>query len=151
MTVLETLASLLPTQRLAVMDLVERAGIDVAPWYASAEGRPVRNQRANPTYCYDWAFGSEKEGFLVCIWHGSLKPLDLPSCPAIVYNENFRELALGLDRKAIDRTQPSDKRNSARSQAARAHYAAERDENAVRLSASLDSKGATLAHQSYAT
>jgi hypothetical protein len=44
----------------------------------------------------------------------------LPSGPAIVYNENFRDLALGLDRKAIDRTQPSDERNRARSQAKRA-------------------------------
>jgi len=120
MTVRETLASLLPTRRLAVMDLVEQAGIDVTPWYATAEGRPVRNPRANPKYCYDWAFGSEKEGFLVCIWHGSLKPLDLPSSPAIVYNENFRDLALGLDRIAIDRTQPSEERNRARSQAKRA-------------------------------
>ncbi len=120
MTVRETLASLLPTQRLAVMDLVEQAGIDVAPWYTTAEGRPVGNPRANPKYCYDWAFGSDKEAFLVCIWHGSLKPLDLPSGPAIVYNENFRDLALGLNRKAIDRTQPNEERNRARSQAHRA-------------------------------
>lgn len=120
MTVLETLASLLPTQRLSVMDLVEQAGIDVAPWHMTAEGRPVKNPKANPSFCYDWAFGSEKEGFLVCIWHGSLKPLDLPSGQAIVYNENLRDLALGLDRKAIDRTQPSDERNRARSQAHRA-------------------------------
>ncbi|MBP8018420.1 MAG: HNH endonuclease [Hylemonella sp.] len=120
MTVLETLASLLPTQRLSVMDLVEQAGIDVTPWHTTAEGRPVKNPRANPSYCYDWAFGSKKEGFLVCIWHGSLKLLDFPSGQAIVYNENFRDLALGLDRKAIDRTQPSEERNRARSQAHRA-------------------------------
>lgn len=120
MTVPETLASLLPTQRLSVMDLVERAGIDVTPWHTTADGRPVKNPKANPSYCYDWAFGSELEGFLVCIWHGSLKLLDLPAGQAIVYNDNFRELALGLDRKAIDRTQPSDERNRARSQAQRA-------------------------------
>jgi 5-methylcytosine-specific restriction protein A len=117
---IEVLAALKPTQRLSVMDLVEQAGIDVAPWHTTAEGRPVRNPRANPSFCYDWAFGSEKEGFLVCIWHGSLKPLDLPSGQAIVYNENFRDLALGLDRKAIDRTQPNEERNRARSQAHRA-------------------------------
>jgi 5-methylcytosine-specific restriction protein A len=120
MSDLETLASLLPTQRLSVMDLVEQAGIDVTPWHTTAEGRPVKNPRANPSYCYDWAFGSKKEGFLVCIWHGSLKLLDFPSGQAIVYNENFRDLALGLDRKAIDRTQPSEERNRARSQAHRA-------------------------------
>lgn len=120
MTVIETLAGLMPKQLLSVMDLVEQAGIDVKPWNTTAEGRPVRNPKANPSFCYDWAFGSEKEGFLVCIWHGSLKPVDLSSGQAIVYNENFRELALGLDRKAIDRTQPGDERNRARSQAHRA-------------------------------
>jgi 5-methylcytosine-specific restriction protein A len=120
MSVSETLASLLPTQRLAVMDLVEQAGIDVTPWQTTADGRLVKNPRANPSYCYDWAFGSEREGFLVCIWHGSLNLLDLPAGQAIVYNENFRDLALGLDRKAIDRTQPSEERNRARSQAHRA-------------------------------
>jgi len=120
MNLAETLASLLPAQRLAVMDLVEQAGIDVSKWHTTAEGRPVRNPRANPSYCYDWAFGSEQEGFLVCIWHESLKLLDLPTGEAIVYNENFRDLALGLDRKAIDRTQPGDERNRARSQAKRA-------------------------------
>jgi hypothetical protein len=102
------------------MDLVDQAGIDVTSWRTTDKGRPVKNPRANPSYCYDWAFGSEKEGFLVCIWHGSLKLLDFPSGQAIVYNENFRDLALGLDRKAIDRTQPTDERNRARSQAARA-------------------------------
>jgi 5-methylcytosine-specific restriction protein A len=120
MSDLETLASLLPTQRLSVMDLVEQAGIEVTPWHTTAEGRPVKNPKANPSFCYDWAFGSENEGFLVCIWHGSLKLLDLPSGQAIVYSENFRELALGLDRKAIDRTQLREERNRARSQAHRA-------------------------------
>lgn len=120
MNLRETLASLLPTERLSVMDLVEQAGIDVTPWQTTAEGRPVKNPKANPSYCYDWAFGSEKEGFLVCIWHGSLSLLDLPTGQAIAYSENFRELALGLDRKAIDRTQPSEERNRARSQAHRA-------------------------------
>ncbi len=120
MSMVETLASLLPTQRLAVMDLVEQAGIDVTPWHTTADGRQVRNPRANPSFCYDWAFGSEQDGFLVCIWHESLKLLDLSAGLAIVYNENFRDLALGLDRKAIDRTQPSDERNRARGHAKRA-------------------------------
>jgi 5-methylcytosine-specific restriction protein A len=120
MSDLDTLASLLPTQRLSVMDLVEQSGIDVTPWLTTADGKPVKNPKANPSFCYDWAFGSEKEGFLVCIWHGSLKLVDFPPGQAIVYNENFRDLALGLDRKAIDRTQPHEERNRARSQAHRA-------------------------------
>jgi 5-methylcytosine-specific restriction endonuclease McrA len=46
-----------------------------------------------------------------------LEVFDLPSGQAIGYNENFREPALELDRKAIDRTQPGDKRHGMRRQA----------------------------------
>ncbi len=60
-----------------------------------------------------WTAGGDRHAW-------SLKRLDLPSGQAIVYNENFRDLALGLDRKAIDRTQPNEERNRARSQAHRA-------------------------------
>ena len=41
MSMAATLASLLPTQRLAVMDLVEQAGIDVTKWQTTAGS--VRN------------------------------------------------------------------------------------------------------------
>jgi hypothetical protein len=116
-TIQETLGNLMPKERLCVMDLVEQAGIDVRPWYTKANGKPVKNPKANPSFCFDWAFGSEKEGFLVCIWHRSLEVFDLPSGQAIGYNENFREPALELDRKAIDRTQPGDKRHGMRRQA----------------------------------
>lgn len=113
------LAALMPTARLAVMDLLEQAGIDVSPWLVTAEGKPVKTPRANPHYCYNWAFGSEAEGFLVCVWHSSLRVIDLPVGPAIAYQENIRDLALRLDRIAIDRTQPTADRNRARDQAKR--------------------------------
>jgi 5-methylcytosine-specific restriction protein A len=116
----EVLAGLRPTQLLNVMDLIAQAGIDVVPWQTTAEGKPVKNPRANPSFCYDWEFGSEKEGFLVCVWHASLSMIDLPSGPVIAYKENIRDLALGLDLMAIDRTQPRDERSRARSQAKRA-------------------------------
>ena len=116
----EVLAGLIPTKLLNVMDLIAQAGIDVVPWQTTADGRPVKNPRANPSFCYDWEFGSEKEGFLVCVWHASLSLIDLPSGQAIAYKENIRDLALGLDRMAIDRTQPGDERSRARSQAKRA-------------------------------
>lgn len=114
------LAGLMPTERLFVMDLLEQVGIDVAPWRVTAEGRPVKKPRANPHYCYNWAFGSEAEGFLVCVWHASLRQIALANGPAIAFQDNVRDLALALDRIAIDRTQPTADRNRARDQAKRA-------------------------------
>lgn len=119
-TIQQTLADLKPRSLQAVMDLVQEAGIDVAPWAKKRDGTPVKEPRANPHYCYEWAFGSEAEGFVLCVWHASLKEINLPDGPALGYQENLRQLALSLDRIAIDRTQPSDDRNRARDQAARA-------------------------------
>ncbi|KAB2876384.1 MAG: HNH endonuclease [Burkholderiaceae bacterium] len=115
-----TLASLRPTHRHAVMDLVAQAGIDVGPWAVKRDGTPVRKPRENPAYCYDWAFGSDAEGYVLCIWHDSLGEVVLPQGAALAFQENVRQLALSLDRIAIDRTQPSDIRNRARDQAGRA-------------------------------
>ncbi len=119
-TIQQTLADLKPRSLQAVMDLVQEAGIDVAPWAMKRDGTPVNEPRANPHYCYEWAFGSEAEGFVLCVWHASLKEVSLPIGPAVGYQENLRQLALSLDRIAIDRTRPSDERNRARDQAARA-------------------------------
>lgn len=70
------LSDLLPTRREAVMDLVERAGIDVSAWHFTVDGREVENPRANPNYCYDWSFGSQEEGFVLCLWHEDLEEED---------------------------------------------------------------------------
>ena len=67
------LAGLVPAGREAVMDLVERAGVDVSAWQFTADGRTVDHPRANPHYCYDWCFGSPAEGFVLCLWHGDLE------------------------------------------------------------------------------
>jgi 5-methylcytosine-specific restriction protein A len=114
------LAALMPTERLFVMDLLQQAGLDVAPWHVTGAGTAVKTPRANPAYCYDWAFGNEAEGFVVCVWHASLQPVSLPLGPAIAYQENIRDRALALDRIAIDRTQPLADRNRSRDQAKRA-------------------------------
>lgn len=115
-----TLAQLKPTHRHAVMDLVAQAGIDVGPWAFKRDGTPVREPRANPAYCYEWAFGSDAEGYVLCIWHESLKEVLLPQGAVLAFQENVRQLALSLDRIAIDRTEPTDVRNRARDQAGRA-------------------------------
>lgn len=116
----ETLLELKPRKLHSVMDLVQEAGIDVAPWATKRDGTPVKEPRANPHYCYEWAFGNETEGFVLCVWHASLKEISLVIGPALAYQENLRQLALSLDRIAIDRTRPGDERNRARDQAARA-------------------------------
>lgn len=67
------LSDLIPTGREAVMDLVALAGIDVSAWHFTADGRAVDNPRANPSFCYDWSFGSPEEGFALCLWHGDLE------------------------------------------------------------------------------
>jgi 5-methylcytosine-specific restriction protein A len=115
-----TLAALMPTERHFVMDLLEQAGLDVSPWRVTGDGKAVKTPRANPAYCYDWAFGNEAEGFVICVWHASLRPVSLPTGPAIAYQENIRDLALALDRIFIDRTQPGADRNRSRDQAKRA-------------------------------
>lgn len=115
-----TLAALMPTERHFVMDLLEQAGLDVSPWRVTGDGKAVKTPRANPAYCYDWAFGNEAEGFVICVWHASLRPVSLPTGPAIAYQENIRDLALALDRIFIDRTQPGADRNRSRDPAKRA-------------------------------
>lgn len=120
------LDDLRPTARHSVMDLVAQAGIDVSRWAFkrdpkdSARTLPVAEPRANPKYCYEWVFGDEAEGYVLCVWHESLRVVDLAIGPAICLEENIRELALSLDRIALDRTRDSAERNRARDQARRA-------------------------------
>ena len=120
------LEKLRPDARHAVMDLVAQARIDVSAWAVKVDPKnpghamPVAQPRANPKYCYDWAFGDEAQGYVLCVWHASLKVIQLPIGPGIGYEENIRELALSLDRIAIDRSRDTAERNRARDQARRA-------------------------------
>jgi len=120
------LADLRPTARHSVMDLVAQAGIDVSGWTFKPDPKdstrtvPVAKPRANPKYCYEWAFGDETDGYVLCVWHESLRVVDLATGPAIGLEENIRELALSLDRIDLDRTRDAAERNRARDQARRA-------------------------------
>jgi len=116
----QTLAALKPTKLHAVMDLVQQAGIDTTPWATKGDGTPVKAPRANPHFCYEWAFGTESQGFVLCVWHASLKPVQRPTGPEVVYSENLRQLALSLDRVATEKGRRSEDRNRARDQAKRA-------------------------------
>jgi 5-methylcytosine-specific restriction protein A len=110
------LESLRPSQKAAIMDVVAAAGIDVSKWAIKQDGTPVQEPKKNPNYCYEWAFGGGEEPTLLCVWHRSLAE----SKGSIDYEGNLRELALSLDRVAIDRTNPAHVKSRARDQAKRA-------------------------------
>jgi 5-methylcytosine-specific restriction protein A len=115
-TTAESIESLRPQREGMIMDMVAEAGIDVSQWSVKKDGSPVLNPRANPNYCYEWAFGGNGEPTALCIWHPSLKV----SQGAISYEDSLRQYALELDRLAIDRTNPSHVKSRARDQAKRA-------------------------------
>lgn len=110
------LKDLRPRRAAQIMDLVAAAGIDVSPWERKKDGSAVSNPRANPQYCYEWAFGGDGEPMALCLWHESIRVAD----SLIVYEGNVRERAMGLDRVAIDRGNEPDVRSRARDQAKRA-------------------------------
>ena len=70
------LSTLRPTQDLRIMDLVEKAGVDVELWSRRADGSATDIPAANPKYCYDWAFGGSAEPTVLRVWHEQLKAED---------------------------------------------------------------------------
>lgn len=110
------LEALRPQHAGRVMDLVEAAGIDVSQWAFRQDGSQVPRPAANPNYCYEWAFGGNGEPNLLCVWHRSMAVSD----GLIIYEDCIRDLALKLDRVAIDRTNPAHVKSRARDQAKRA-------------------------------
>jgi 5-methylcytosine-specific restriction protein A len=110
------LESLKPQRNRTIMDLVAEAGIDVVPWAMRQDGTAVRNPRANPSYCYEWAFGGNGQPSVVCVWHTSTTVSD----GLIFYEDNLRQHALSLDRIAITKENPPHVKSRARDQAARA-------------------------------
>jgi len=110
------LEGLKPAHDNKIMDLVEAAGVDVAPWAFTQDGRPVKVPQSNPSYCYEWAFGGGKEPTVLCVWHRSIAT----DADRIVYLGSVRDYALRLDPMTFDRSQPAHVRSRARDQAKRA-------------------------------
>lgn len=110
------LESLRPTTKTNVIDLIAEAGVDVSPWHFRADGTAIDAPAENPSYCYDWAFGSTFEHIVLCIWHGSLAV----DGETIVYAENMRKLGTALQRIAADPSRDAKDRDRARQQATRA-------------------------------
>lgn len=65
------LESLVPNERLRVIDLVRMAGVDVSDWGNFKGGR--EKAAVNPKYCYEWAFVQPRKVAVLCIWFDSLK------------------------------------------------------------------------------
>jgi hypothetical protein len=58
-----------PIQKFRVMDLLEKARVDVSHW----KNYKGKSPAANPKYCYNWSFEQPGEVVVVCLWHRSLK------------------------------------------------------------------------------
>lgn len=112
----QTLRSICPDSEGMIMDLVAEAGIDVAPWKIKKDGSPVSNPRANPHYCYEWAFGGGDEPTALCVWHRDLRV----GKGNIEYVDSVRQFALKLDSVAIEARNPAHVKSRARDQAKRA-------------------------------
>lgn len=112
----KTLESIRPSVEGMIMDLVAEAGIDVTPWQKRTDGAPVKNPRANPHYCYEWAFGGEIQPTALCVWHRDAAI----SQDEIAYEDSLRQFALKLDLVAIERNNPAHVKSRARDQAKRA-------------------------------
>ncbi|MCT7294605.1 winged helix-turn-helix domain-containing protein [Ralstonia sp. CHL-2022] len=69
---LSTLEDLRPRCHELIYDILQRVPISVEAWHTTKTGRPVKNFRANPRFCYNWSFGSPEEGYAVCLWHENL-------------------------------------------------------------------------------
>lgn len=112
------LSQLRPTEKPNLIDLLSQAGHDVSEWSYRTDRTSVSNPASNGRFCYDWAFGSEREGIVLCVWHKSLA-LD---GERLEYRENLRALGNELSNIASSsRRGPSD-RDRARQQASRARH-----------------------------
>ncbi len=88
----DALENLRPRTKETIFDLLQQVGISTDEWLTRTDGNSVTEVKANPNFCYNWSFGSLREGFALCIWHSTLEILN----QQIVFNENLRELAVRL-------------------------------------------------------
>lgn len=110
------LQSLKPKTKTNVMALLAELGHDTDYWTHTKDGNPVERPAANPSYCYDWSFGSAVEGIVLCVWHDSIEP----EGSRLVFKENMRSLDEGLSALAFNRSRNAKERDRARQQATRA-------------------------------
>lgn len=69
-----TLDSLKPTSRQKVFDLAQEAGFDVTDWIQSSN-KP-NAFKANPKYCYEWAYVQPGEVVVLNLWFSAMREQD---------------------------------------------------------------------------
>lgn len=110
------LLSLRPQSKTNVMALLDELGHNTEYWTRTKEGNAVGKPAANPSYCYDWSFGSAREGIVLCVWHDSI---DIEG-DHLIFEENMRSLDEDLSTLAFNQSRHHKERDRARQQAARA-------------------------------
>lgn len=84
---MQELESIKPKKKLLVFDLVEQAGFNMSDWVDSS--KDPRGPKADPKYCYEWAFLEPGVAVVLNLWHEAMVVED----GAIVQRGNFREEA----------------------------------------------------------
>ncbi|WP_160299297.1 MULTISPECIES: HNH endonuclease [pseudomallei group] len=69
----EALDSLVPRRKEIIYDILQKADISVEGWHWRKDGSEVEDFRSNPQFCYNWSFGSLGEGYVLCLWYGTLQ------------------------------------------------------------------------------
>lgn len=113
---LDVLEALRPRTKETIFDLLGQIGISTDEWLTTADGQEISEPKANPNFCYNWSFGSFHEGFALCIWHGTMEFCN----GQIAFQENVRDLAVGLQAEGRNPSNSSARRTRSITQSVRA-------------------------------
>jgi hypothetical protein len=112
----EALEGLVPRRKEVIYDILQKANISVEGWHWRKDGTEVEDFRSNPQFCYNWSFGSLAEGYVLCLWHGTLR-----AAGGVPYfAESVLDTANELRRIADDATNTASARARAIDQSVRA-------------------------------
>ena len=78
------LSDLKPRSKQLMFDLVEAAGFDMTDWRESSND--PRGPKANPKYCYEWAYMEPGKLIILNLWHPSM----VEEHGRIIQRANFR-------------------------------------------------------------
>ena len=98
-----TLVNLAPQTKETIYDLLNAVGVSTEKWHWKENGEAAGAIKANGRYCYNWSFGSIREGYVLCLWHDDLEV----DGNDIVTSDSMIELAAFL-RSDAKKTQTSD-------------------------------------------
>lgn len=112
----QVLQGLQPRTQETIFDLLRLVPISTDAWLTTSKGNPIDRVKANPNYCYNWSFGSPREGYALCIWHDTLAVVD----GHLAFTENLRVHAANLNKHAQDAGSDGERRSRTLAQAVRA-------------------------------